>query len=131
MQSPSLSRRVQTLRMNMDFNIVVPSIAKTLGMPAETSEDLALLSQELMNVLAKNKPRVEALAGAEETIKELMAENETIKSHLNTAEKTLAALMVGPELSNIVKDKNIKIVNNNGIKIDYINQRMDYKKATD
>ena len=122
----------------MDFNILIPSIAKTLGMPINTKEQVGELSHALMNWLSKHKILLDGLDQAYKDLKE--SRDETREIHLeyttkaNTlslAESVIIELVKGKELSGIVKEKNKKVVSAHGVEVDHINKCLTYADIKD
>ena len=113
----------------MDFNILIPSIAKTLGMPTDTKEQVGELSHKLMNYLAEHRMVSDGLDEAFENAKIEALKLGVKTANLNAAEKALIELMGGESLSGIVKEKNKAVIASHGIKRDYINKCMIYPDA--
>lgn len=101
----------------MDFNILIPSIAKTLDMPVRNNEDVGRLSHRLMNFLAEHKSALAAIASYEKLTEDMTKKNTDLHNKLLVTEKIIVDLASTKKLSKIVKAKNKKIIDVHGVKI--------------
>lgn len=110
----------------MDFNILIPSIAKTLDMQAGTKEQLQLLGRRLMNVLAEVKHKHKSLDEAQALHKQATDKIIATTKTLAIADKVIIELTKSTSLSDEERLKNMVVISPHIVKIDYENDRVIY-----
>ena len=108
----------------MDFNILIPSIAKTLKMASKTTEDISRLSHKLMNVLAEYNHVIKSLKILRDEYAELSDNYDEKCKKLKVTEELLVGLTVNKKISKIVTAKIKKVFADHDVKI--VNQKIKY-----
>ena len=110
----------------MDFNILIPSISKTLDFKVNSKEDEARLSQKLMNALAEYTHVIKSLKDLGVQHTELEERHDIATKKLKLAEDLIIDLVFDSNLSSIVKNKNKRVMTDHEISINPINRSIRY-----